>query len=188
MVICMALMDGRMFGWRLPEARKGTDGDTGDEAEDIRPLHCVVHPILRVRLPPTAAAAAADSTSMEAGAGSEAQPQEAAGPDASGTHPRRVPDLSASVRLPTFLSPVCAAAFTPLWHVLIDRGTCCTPTRHPRTTYLVAASRFHVFTQCVCSCMLPPRHSCGAAWHRCLGAAAIAQPSHVRSGYSGHQQ
>lgn len=118
MVICMALMDGRMFGWRLPEARKGTDGDTGDEAEDIRPLHCVVHPILRVRLPPTAATAA-DSTAMAAGASSEAQLQEAAGPDASGTHPRRVPDLSSSVRLPTFLSPACAAGFTPLWHAMI---------------------------------------------------------------------
>ena len=40
-VICMALMDGRMFGWRLPEAHKGTDSDNWDEPEDIRPLHCV---------------------------------------------------------------------------------------------------------------------------------------------------
>ena len=47
----MALMDGRMFGWCLPETRKDPASSDQQEAEEIRPLHCVVHPILRVRLP-----------------------------------------------------------------------------------------------------------------------------------------
>jgi hypothetical protein len=49
MVVCMALMDGRMVGWRLlTDAARDTEAPPHSMRDDLRPVHWIVYPVVRV--------------------------------------------------------------------------------------------------------------------------------------------
>lgn len=151
-VICMALMDGRMFGWRLSEARKDGARHSMDEEEDIRPLHCVVHPILRVRLPPPAETGAHSTVpepvpSQEAGSDGQ---QQALGPEGTAAPLRRDADRQTRVRPPS--PPPLVPAFAPMVCAFLQVGQQRSKRMYRAGMYLCIA--LLVLSQRVCSCLI----------------------------------